>query len=563
MLQSAGLESEAFDLAAPRDHPVDDKNIYNTTKSGFLDLALVDETPATKRHEMVIGDQSIKFTASSGHLMAYAPKDPDNPNKPADPQAAIFYTSYTRDNLPLDKRPVTFIFNGGPGSASIWLHMGGALGPWRLVTGLPELAAGAEKAAPTDFPLVENRESLLDKSDLVFVDPPGTGHSVAITTYDKSDPANPKIVIAHKNQDFWGVMSDARLMQDFITRYINLHNRQSSPKYLFGESYGAGVRVPILSDLLLNAKGSRYDPDPSGKPANYLAGSVLLSPVLDMSVNCTQNNTRNNCAAWLPTFALIADYHKKGAMRGNLTVTDFIDKAKKYVDDIYLPAFPEAKAKKWGDFLAKNPEFPADMEKYTGLAAPRWKTGPYLSMSDFASNLISQYKLNGYDGRMKVLASVPYNFDYYEHTGFHNAFAKFLPAHIGYTNGSYYTHLNKDGDGLEAPNFIWNWNRGKGESRATTTAVPEIQDGLRVDPSWKIMVAHGLYDQVTPFFPTELDLRKVKLTERIPLKTYEGGHMLYYQESSRIEFKKDLVEFYKAAPYSGPAIHKTPAVAVN
>ncbi len=309
-LQSAGLEQEAFDLAAPVDHAVDDTNTYDTTVSGTLDLALVDETPATKRHEMVIGGQSIKFTASAGHLLAYAPKDPDKPDQPKDAQAAIFYTSYTRDNLPLDKRPVTFFFNGGPGSASIWLHMG-ALAPWRLVTGNPEVAEGAEIAAPTDFPLVENRESLLDQSDLVFVDPPGTGHSVAVTTYDKSDPANPKTVIAHTNQYFWGVTRDADLMRDFITRYINLHNRQSSPKYLFGESYGAGIRVPILSNLLLNAKGSRYDPDPSGKPANYLAGSILLSPVLDMSVNCTQNMvlTVTPCGAWLPTFALIADYH--------------------------------------------------------------------------------------------------------------------------------------------------------------------------------------------------------------------------------------------------------------
>ncbi len=200
------------------------------------------------------------------------------------------------------------------------------------------------------------------------------------------------------------------------------------------------------------------------------------------------------------------------------------------------------------------------MQKYTGFDAFDWASSPVLSFADFKSRLVPGYLLNVYDGRMKVLSGVPYNFDYYEQVGFHNAFAKFLPAYIGYTTKSYYTHLNSDNI---SPNRYWNWNRGGRETRATTTAVPDVMSGLSVDPSWKIMVAHGFYDQVTPFYPTELDLRKVKLTERIPLKTYEGGHMLYYQESSRIQFKKDLVEFYQAPPYSAPPVHNTSSMAAN
>ena len=171
-----------------------------------------------------------------------AQKDKDNPEAKRDPQAAVFYMSYTRDDLPKDKRPVIFFFNGGPGEASIWMHLG-ALAPKRIKLDQPNVPPNAKAAIPRAFrsSAIPKRCSTSRISSLSIRS--GSGYSQAIT----SDIKN------HIDKDFWGVDADAKIMRDFITRYSNMNNRQTSPKYLFGESYGGGIRVPVLTKMLIDA----------------------------------------------------------------------------------------------------------------------------------------------------------------------------------------------------------------------------------------------------------------------------------------------------------------------
>lgn len=270
LLTAAGKLEDAYRLFAPEDKVITDANPYGAATNGSIALEDVDETPSVKRHSMQLDGKTVWFTAKAGHLVAYAQKDKNNPDAKRDPQAAVFYMSYTRDDLPKETRPVTFFFNGGPGESSIWLHLG-AWAPWRLKVDQPNVPANTNINPPKSYPFVDNPESLLDKTDLVFVDPIGAGFSQAISSDVK----------AHVNRDFWGVDADAKVMRDFVTRYINVNNRQSSPKYLYGESYGGGVRVPVLANLLIDAGTENFDKDMSGKPAGtYRIHAALSDPGL-------------------------------------------------------------------------------------------------------------------------------------------------------------------------------------------------------------------------------------------------------------------------------------------
>ncbi|TXR51133.1 S10 family serine carboxypeptidase-like protein [Phyllobacterium endophyticum] len=216
----------------PEDHVVKDDYVYSAAADANLPLATVDETPAIKNHQMMIGGKLVNYTASAGHLIAYAP------GKVA--RASMFYMAYTREDLPKEDRPVTFFWNGGPGSSSAWLHMG-SWAPRRLESS--DVDKNVSDRGTRGFSFVDNAETLLDKTDLVFVDPPGTGLSQAIAPY--------------KNSDFWGMEADAQVNRDFVVRFVDRHHRQSSPKYLYGESYD-GIRLPVLGNLLVAAAGRNF-----------------------------------------------------------------------------------------------------------------------------------------------------------------------------------------------------------------------------------------------------------------------------------------------------------------
>ena len=180
------------------------------SSAGIATLPTAAEITAVTKHQVVVGGTTLNYTATAGHMTALSV-----PGGTA--EASFFYVSYTLDGADPGTRPVTFFYNGGPGSATVWLHLG-SFGPKRLVTNAPSTTT------PTPFAFVDNSESLIDTSDLVFVDAVGTGFSEAIA------PSN--------NQSWWGVDADAGVFRDFVIRYVAVNNRQASPKFLFGESYG-------------------------------------------------------------------------------------------------------------------------------------------------------------------------------------------------------------------------------------------------------------------------------------------------------------------------------------
>lgn len=237
-------------------------------------LAGAQERAATVQARIGLDGRPLDYTATTGHLTA-------TDLQTGQPAASFFYVAYTAGAQPAAQRPVTFFYNGGPGSASIWLHLG-SFGPRRMATTFPSTEPPA--SAPQ---LVDNDETLLDHSDLVFVDAIGTGYSQAIAP--------------RTNAQFWGVDQDAAAFRDFVRRYLAANNRQASPLYLFGESYG-GPRTAVLANLLESA-GVR------------VAGIVLQSPAMDYNANCgVFNPGQVSCEGYIPSYAAVSAYHRNGSL---------------------------------------------------------------------------------------------------------------------------------------------------------------------------------------------------------------------------------------------------------
>ncbi|MGH9596561.1 MAG: S10 family peptidase, partial [Edaphobacter sp.] len=252
------------------------------------------ETNSVTKHDWTAGGQTIHYTATAGNLLIRDDKDKAN--------GSIFYVAYTEDGVDAKNRPVTFFYNGGPGSATIWLHMG-SLGPVRVVTQSPD----ATRPAP--FEWVQNQYSLIDKSDLVFIDAPLTGFSRAVGKGTA--------------KDFAGTDQDIEAFLKFITRYITVNQRWNSPKFLFGESYGT-TRSAGLVAALQNA-GIEFN------------GVTLLSSVLNYNREAPGLDVGS--VGYLPSFAAIAYYHKK--VTTNLSLPEWVQQAREFARGPYAEALQQ------------------------------------------------------------------------------------------------------------------------------------------------------------------------------------------------------------------------------
>nr|WP_198379063.1 peptidase [Burkholderia ubonensis] len=509
-------------------------------------MVKINEDSSVKRHTITINGKVLPYVARAGHLIAYRQ---NAAGKKA--EAAIFYTAYTRDALPKENRPVTFLWNGGPGSASIWLHMG-SWGPKRLKSDAPNMPDPTKQ--PDSFPFEDNAISLLDQSDIVFVDPPGTGLSTAI------EPL--------KNGDLWGTDDDAQVVADFITSYTNKYNRQSSPKYLYGESYG-GIRTPIVANLLEQAGTSGYAPDPSGKPAKVLAGFILNSPLVDYNSNCDMMSVASgkyepSCEGYIPSYAMVADYHKKSTMRGTRNQEEYLVElralAKSTFQRTYATYFTNGQPNNTWSAFASSPQGQTVLNKmadYTGIPVSTWqKNFNYHPQSNNASDtwdwilfgspsgflnggLISGYQLGRYDARMKVPNGNSFDADSYIDVAFLNQLKTYFPDFVNYKTQSTYQPLNDE------TIRNWKWKRA-GSKSYYPQSITDIQAVLTANPDAKLLILHGYEDIATPGFQTELDLEGVNLSDRIPVKWFEGGHMIYNTEVSRVPLKQSIDSYYKS-----------------
>ncbi|MFC5473922.1 S10 family peptidase [Paraherbaspirillum soli] len=482
------------DIAAvrlPPDQAYDDKTLYGFGANDGLPLAQVTENAAVTHRRITINGKNINYTATAGHLTATDPKT-------GKPEATVFYVAYTADKQPAQKRPVTFFYNGGPGSSSVWLHLG-SFSPKRVVTGDPNTPE------PTPFPFVDNQESLIDTTDMVFVDAVGTGLSEAISP--------------NTNQTFWGVDADAGVFRDFIQRYITVNNRLQSPIYLYGESYGT-PRTDVLANLLEIA-------------GTKLTGIVLQSAILNYNSNADMNG--GSYGPFFPGYAAVGAYFKLVTPApGNLTA--FMAQSRRFVVSRYEPAVDA--------FLASQKPPSADLlnQLYwnTGYPQAQWSADFNLDEGTFRQNLIPGSLIGRYDGRVVAVNGSPQAADGDPSSTlitqpFTDRMKDYLPHDLKYNTVSSYNISN--GNAIQ----VWVWSH---DGLVMPDTIPDLAAAMYLNPKLKVLSVNGYHDLATPFYNTELDLGRLGTVPYLQIAHYRGGHMTYLFDPSRVVMKADLVKYY-------------------
>jgi len=467
------------------------------------------ETTAVTKHELTVEGKSIAYTAKAGNLLIRDEKDK--------PNASIFYVAYTADGADAKTRPVTFFYNGGPGAATIWLHMG-SFGPVRVITSSPDATGGPP------FNYVPNEYSLLNQSDLVFIDAPLCGFSRAVGKGTA--------------KDFAGTDEDIKAFEKFIVRWITVNERWNSPKFLFGESYGTTRSAGLVAAL--NNDGIEFN------------GVTLLSTILNYNMRNPGYDTQ--AVGYLPSFAAIAYYHGKVQKKGSLA--DWVEQAREFARGPYTAALQQ------GDALPKA-EFDAIAAKVaalTGLSVAYVKEAKLrIDASRFRKELLrgDEEILGRYDARFEGIdvdaAGETPGFDPSD-TGisgaYVGAFHDYVVKDLKYVSQENY-YLS--GPGL---NQEWNFKHrasgtgggGRGGEQSNPDVAVDLSDAMRKNPRLKIFSANGYFDLATPFFNTEYDLHHMLLPEKIAKNIsfgyYPAGHMVYLNVEALKEMKKDMDKFY-------------------
>ena len=483
----------------PEQKPGDEK------KEEHYDMTEV--APVVTHHQITVQGKTLKYTATAGRL----------PIKRGDGkiEAEMFFVAYSLDGQEASKRALLFAFNGGPGSASIWLHMG-ALGPRRVA--LP--ADGFLPPAP--YKIEDNPYTLLDKSDLVLVDAVGTGFSRAET---------PEIA-----KKYWGVQGDIDVFSEFIRMYINRYDRWSSPLFLLGESYGTTRSAGIAGNLA--GQGITFN------------GITLLSTVLNFQ---TLADTKTNDEPYIflvPSFTMTAGYHHKLPAE----LQQDVNKARGEAEQWAVNDYAQALAK--GDALSaeERQKIVDQMSRFTGLSKEVIdEANLRIDVAKFTHYLLIDQKVRvgRLDGRYTGpdpdgLMDTPF----YDPTeanimGPYNAvFNNYVRSELGYkTDMPYYVFARDAG-----VNTKWEWGSGINGFPDTGTA---LRHALVRNPFLKVLVMEGYYDLATPYFAANftmdhLDL-PAKFRSQISYATYEAGHMVYLPIDSLKKMKSDEAGFIDKA----------------
>ncbi len=424
-------------------------------------------------------------------------------------------------------RPVTFFYNGGPGSSTMWLHMG-SLGP-KHVESADHTPTGA---AP--YHLADNPYSLLDVSDVVFIDMPGTGFG----TLTGKDPG----------KAFWGVDEDAGAFARFIGRFLGKYNRWNSPKYLFGESYGT-TRSAVLSNVLTNHKDIG------------LNGVILLSQILyfDTDIDTVTPGNDLPYALALPTYAATAAYHHKLAQQP-AALEPFLKEVAEFATGAYLHALAQ------GDELPENEKrsIAEKLHTYTGLSTEYLlRANLRVSGGEFEHTLLGE---SGTDtGRLDTRFSSPAIDPLSETAEYDPASAAVSSAYVSLFN-DYVRNTLKFGEGLtfqpsaySAPGFSWNWSRaGHHESLPTATEVlSDLAQAMKQNPGLHVMLNGGYYDLATPFYAAVYEDHHLPIPQRlagnIEYDFYESGHMVYLHQDSLHQLHDRVAAFIQRTENGGGA----------
>ena len=512
--------------AVAQGYAADDKKPEKAAES----TASAVQADSTTEGTVTIGGQAIAYRAVAGTLTVGATNSqdallgldgkllPDSGEKApekiedAAPTARIFYTAYFKKAPAGEARPITFLYNGGPGSSTMWLHMG-SFGPKRVVT----TDTVHEAAAP--YKIINNESSLLDVSDLVFIDAPSTGFS---RVFGKS-----------AGEAFYGIDQDARAFERFIRRFLTKYERWNSPKYIFGESYGT-PRSAVLSADLQNVD---------------LNGIILLSAILSFD-NSADEPTLNPgvdqaYALALPTYAASAWYHNKLANKP-AALEPFLAEVEQFALGEYMSALlqgselPEARkqavAEKLhgytglpvayllkSDLRVEGGSFSKTLQEPEGLTTGRLDTryaGPdYDPLSKDAE----------YDPQSNAISSA-----------YTTAINQYMREELKY--GQNWTYKPS---AYGEPGFHWDMRKTEGGQNV----MPDLARTLKANPKTKVLLAGGYYDLATPYFEGKFEMHHlqipISLQGNISYKYYQAGHMIYVNEGILKQFHDDVAAFIK------------------
>jgi carboxypeptidase C (cathepsin A) len=456
-----------------------------------------------------VGGVSIAYTARAGTISLHNAKEQLS--------ARIFYVAYTKNGADRNHRPVTFFYNGGPGSSTVWLHMG-SFGPVRVMT-----ANGAPTGGPP-FRLVPNDYSLIDKTDLVFVDAPNTGYS--------------RVLGAGQPKDFMGVDQDARAYTQFIQRYITAFGRWNSPKFLFGESYGT-TRDCVLVNMLQEA----------GVQMN---GVVLLSSILNFGLGGGGRGPAIATGDWsfvfyLPTEAATAWYHRKASAHG-LDLEQFLAGVERFALGQYAHALAQGAdlpRAQYDDVVRKLHDYLGLSEEYIRssnlrVPYPRFQQELLRDENTITGRYDSRFTTFDLDNTAERAPWDPS--DVGIAGGFVSAFNRYVRESLHYSSDLQYRPVAYGGE-LGAP-----WDMHHGSDEPPANVAPDLAEALTKNPHLRAFSANGRYDFATPYLATVYTLTHLGLAaplqNHISFGFYPSGHMVYLNPAAIGPFKSDLARWY-------------------
>jgi carboxypeptidase C (cathepsin A) len=467
------------------------------------------EKQVSTQHSIRVRGQELRYTATAGFLHVTE----EGTNQAAD----VFFVAYTKDGAPnAAPRPITFAFNGGPGASSVWLHMG-MLGPKRAILPHPG------QPSPPPYALVDNEYSWLDLTDLVFIDPVGTGFSREAASKDQEKA----------KESYYGVKEDMKAVGEFIRLYCVKFHRWGSPKFIAGESYGT-VRAVLVANYLLDRFGMSVN------------GLMLISAVLDFQTLLFQYGNDLPYVMYLPTYALAAAYHHKASFGVGEGADGLAKVAERWALDSYLPA------------LAKGAELTPEerrglvdeLSRLTGLSREFVdREDLRVDSSEFAQELLrTEHRTLGiFDSRFTTLGATenPHSEDpnlISTVVAYVAAFNDYLQRDLKFEDARVYEYLSY------GVNRKWNW---KTDGQGFLNVADDLATIIRKARDLRVFVASGYYDLATPYAGTQYALRHLglepELRGSIKQELYEAGHQMYTDSAVLPKLRGDIEAFIRGA----------------
>lgn len=485
--------------------PASAQNAAGPAAAKEADKPVPEPIVSVTRHSGTFGGQRIAYTATASETYL----------KAADgtPKASLFSIAYVKE--PRDpSRPVTFLFNGGPGSGSLWLHMG-AFGPKRVA-----IPSDARDDGGPPFPILDNPDSLLDVTDIVFIDPVGTGFSRPLGKTE--------------GKEYWGVAQDAKSVAEFIRIWLGENGRWNSPKFLGGESYGTTRSAAVVNEL-----EGRYN-DVS------LNGILLISTILDFGAQSFVPGNEMPYILYLPSMAAAAHHHGKApADAGSLEA--FVEEARRFAAGDYAAALMKGQRLQGEERAAIRRR----LARFTGLSE-RFLEDADLRVSDqrfykellrdrglVVGRLDARYTGRDYDNAGEGPDNDPsfYGID----AGYTAALNSWVRDGLKFRTERQYSTIGGVSD--------WNWDLADlgGDARFYKNVAPYLGRAMRENSGLRLFVGQGWFDFATPFFGAEYSLTRTGIPqERIEYRYYGSGHMMYVRDEDRAQLSRDIREFIRA-----------------